>query len=182
MTHSLTRLSVRPLRHEDVPAAWKIQSQCYPDFLIEGEEAFASRLDLPLSYCLAATIDGDLCGYLLAHGWPAQSPPELAKPVSGEEESEVLLIHDLAVAPAGRGLAIGKALIERAFSMAAADGLRTAELIAVQGAAPYWSSLGFVEAKPDAELASRLAAYGDDAVWMTRSMASDSKAEDTGSG
>jgi predicted N-acetyltransferase YhbS len=161
-------ISVRSLNRGDLPAALAIQSATYPPFLIEHQAAFASRLDLPDSYCLAATRNGTLVAYLLAHGWPAEAPPPVNTILQAKGPSEVLFIHDLAVSCAARGSGIGHRLIERALELAAGDGLRVAELIAVEGAASYWRRLGFAESGVSAPLVMKVATYGADARWMTR--------------
>lgn len=61
-------LSLRPMAAADLPAALAIQTAVYPPALCEDADAFASRLALPDSLCLAAERDGALAGYLLAHG------------------------------------------------------------------------------------------------------------------
>jgi len=159
---------VRPLGLADLPAALAIQSEAYPAFLREGEAAFASRLNLTDSYCLAATREGELIGYLIAHGWPGQSPPPVDTVLVAKAASAVLFIHDLAVSSAGRGLRIGRKLVDRACELAAGDGLQRAELIAIEGAASFWRTLGFSETAASAYLAQKVAAYGPDARWMSR--------------
>lgn len=77
-------------------------------------------------------------------------------------------MHDLAVLPAKRGLRVGQRLVTRAFELAARDGIRTAELIALEGAADYWRSLGFAEGAVSSKLSEKLGTYGNSAVWMTR--------------
>lgn len=156
------------MQREDLPAALELQSQSYPDFLVESEDAFASRLDVPAPYCLVAMLDGTLVGYLLAHGWPRRSPPEVGELLSRTSASEVLFIHDLSVGSAGRGLGIGRTLVANAFELAARDKLRIAELIAVEGAASYWEGLGFAKAATDSTLAKKVAKYGAEARWMER--------------
>lgn len=164
-------LVIRQLERRDLPAALAIQSQVYPSFLVEPADAFASRLDASAQFCLAAVSDGELLGYLLAHGWPRLSPPPIGAILSPSALSEVLFIHDLAVGANGRGLALGRRLVNRAFELAADQKLLCAELIAVEGAAPYWQSLGFAEAEVSAELETKVAVYGSQARWMTRQIA-----------
>lgn len=173
MTHRQPAISVRPLEPEDLPAALAIQSETYPEFLLEEERAFASRLEVAASYCLAATRGGALVAYLLAHGWPSQAPPAVGAVLCADAASEVLFIHDLAVSSAGRGLGIGRALVSRAFELASRDGLEAAELIAVAGAASYWRKLGFTEAAASADLAAKVAAYGPEARWMRHEISLD---------
>jgi GNAT superfamily N-acetyltransferase len=163
-------IDVRALTTADLPPALSIQSATYPAFLLEDADAFASRLALPASYCLAATRDGALVAYLLAHGWPARSPPPVGTVLRAPADSEVLFIHDLAVSAAGRGSGIGGRLVGRALALAARDGLAAAELIAVEGAAGYWRKLGFADAPASAELAAKVAGYGPTAGWMERAI------------
>jgi len=168
MSHKHSAFSLRPLERADLSAALAIQSETYPAFLLEDERAFASRLNLAASYCLAATHDGTLIAYLLAHGWPRQAPPAVGTVLGTDAASEVLFVHDLAVSSARRGAGVGRTLMTRAFALASGDGLETAELIAVEGAASYWRTLGFAEAAASADLAAKVAAYGPRARWMTR--------------
>lgn len=163
-------LTIGRLTAQDLPAALALQSEAYPAFLVEGKEAFASRLDVVTSYCLAAKAGDTLLGYLLAHGWPRQSPPSVGAVLPQLVPNEVLFIHDLAVSSLGHGLDIGRSLVTRAFELATQDGLRTAELIAVQGAATYWRKLGFIDGPASRELRAKILDYGADARWMVRDL------------
>jgi len=164
-------LAIRQLQLDDLPAALAIQAEVYPAFLCEDLAAFASRLAVVPSYCLAATRAEKLVGYILAHGWAAGSPPSIGAVLRVDPSREVLFIHDLAVSSAGRGAAIGRELFERVSGLAGRDGLWHAELIAVEGAAPYWQALGFSHAATTGELAAKVAAYGPAAQWMRKEMA-----------
>lgn len=159
---------IRRLVQDDLPAALAIQAANYPLFLQENAEAFASRLALPASYCLAAERGGTLAAYLLAHGWSAGEPPPVGTVLGPDAAAEILYIHDLAVSADARGAGLGRRLVDRAFDLAGRDGLRSAELIAVEGAAGYWSGLGFIEGAPSPALAAKVAAYGARARWMRR--------------
>lgn len=145
-----------------------VQAETYPTFLVEEEDAVRSRINLAASYCLAAKQGEEWLGYLLAYGWSRQSPPPLGALLADGVPSEVLFIHDLAVSTSKRGLRVGQRLITRAFELAAQDGLRSAELIAIEGAKDYWRRLGFVEGAVSGELLEKLATYGTVARWMTR--------------
>lgn len=162
-----TGLVIRHLVREDLAAALALQAASYPAFLCEGSEAFASRLAVPAAYCLAATRGETLVAYLLAHGWASQSPPPIDTVLHADGPGEILYVHDLAVSPHERGSGLGRQLIGQAFDLARRDGLRRAELIAVEGASGYWRSLGFVESTPSPQLAAKVAGYGVEARWMT---------------
>lgn len=163
---------IRRLTQDDLPAAIAIQAATYPAFLLEGLEAFASRLVVPASYCLAAVRDGALVAYLLAHGWASEAPPPIGTVLGGDASGDILFIHDLAVSSAARGTGLGRRLVDHAADLAWRDGLRQAELIAVDGAAGYWRGLGFADGNPSPTLATKVAAYGAEARWMTRSIGS----------
>lgn len=164
-------ICIRRLEAGDVPAALRIQAAAYPAFLLEEADAFASRIDMAASFCLAAILGENLVGYLLAHGWQGQSPPPVGTILPPDSASEVLFIHDLAIGSAGRGSGLGRTLVDSAARLAADHGLSRAELIAVEGMAPYWRTLGFAEADTSPELTAKISAYGDRARWMTGMMA-----------
>ena len=170
MPDPANRIVIDALCEPDLPQALAIQSACYPPFLLEDENAFASRITLGASCCLAARRGDALLGYLLAHGWPGQSPPPVGTILRDGGAGEVLHLHDLAVAPAARGLRLGEQLVDAAFALAAGLGLRQAELIAVEGAAPFWRRLGFAEAPVSPDLAAKVHGYGEEARWMVRAM------------
>ncbi len=161
---------IEPLTLRDLAPALGIQAEAYPPFLVEDEAAFASRITLARSHCFAAKRGGQLVGYILAHAWPRQSPPAVGTMLVDGQPAEILYIHDLAIAAAGRGLDLGRRLVGHAFEAAARDGLDRAELIAVEGAAAYWRTLGFHEEPPTPALAAKLATYGAAARWMVRAI------------
>lgn len=171
MTATAPALLIRPLHVDDLPAALAIQDASYPAFLREDAAAFRSRLEIASSYCLAATRDGALIAYLLAHGWARGAPPEVGTRLPQRAACEVLFIHDLAVSSGGRGAAVGRKLVATAIARAASDGVVSAELIAVEGAADYWRTLGFAATPCDPVLAAKVATYGAAARWMTRAIA-----------
>jgi ribosomal protein S18 acetylase RimI-like enzyme len=167
MSAKAPSVRIERLTLADLPAALAIQREVYPGELIEGSPAFASRIQLPDSYCLAARI-GPLIGYLLAHGWLADTPPKLNEELVFSDRRDVMYIHDLGVSPSCRDLGVGRALVERALAMAASDGLREAQLIAVQGADRFWRRLDFSEGAASPQVRAKLRGYGDHSIWMTR--------------
>ncbi|OYX94484.1 MAG: hypothetical protein B7X90_13375 [Novosphingobium sp. 17-62-19] len=168
MQMSTPSVSIRRFARSDLAAALIMQSQIYPAFLVEDEVSFASHIDLPSSYCLVASVGGQVAGYLLAHGWPRNSPPQLGTPLIETEPAEILYIHDLAVAPACRGHGVGQRLVGCAFDLAISDGLTSAELVAVEGAASFWQAMGFAGLDTTPAIEIKLASYGRGANWMGR--------------
>lgn len=159
---------IEDLQVRDLPSVLAIQSEVYPEYLVESSEVFLSRLSLKNSCCFAAREGERLFGYIIAYGWQADDPPPLGTVAAIEKQSDVLFIHDLAVSGSGRGGGIGKQLVERAFDFARDDGFTIAQLVAVKGAAPYWRGLGFAEAQVAGKLRAKVLGYGTDARWMTR--------------
>lgn len=161
-------IAIRGFARSDLAHALAIQSQVYPAFLVESAASFSSRLDATMPYCLVASLNGQLVGYMLAHGWQRHAPPPLGTPLDEISSADILFIHDLAVGTAGRGLGIGRRLVESAYDLAVHDGLRSAELVAVEGAADFWQAMGFTALDATPEIAAKLAGYGRGAMWMGR--------------
>ena len=160
---------LRALERSDLEAALAMQNASYPAFLCEDPEAFASRMTVPGSLCLAAMRSDRLVAYLIAHASITRAPFPVGHVLGADDAGhDVLFIHDLCVSAAGRGTNLGQRIIDHAFDLAAQAGLPRAELIAVEGAASYWSRLGFVEEACSPVLAAKIASYGADARWMAR--------------
>lgn len=162
-------ITLRPMRPADLPAVLAIQAQCYGETLLESSEALASRLALSPDTCwVAALPDGALAAYLFTHAWPEASLPAWnGLLVRNWDDGETLtwFVHDMAVAPIGRGAGLPPRLYAAAREAAISAGLASSRLIAVQSAATYWRRLGYAPV-PAERHAAKLAAYGDDAVLM----------------
>lgn len=171
----MSEFSLRPMVAADLPAVLAVQQQCYPPALIESAAALASRLALAPALCWVATRGDALAAYLFTHPWPRDSLPALDAPLAAAcvqwpADELTWFVHDMAVAPAGRGGGLARRLYEAARAAAATAGLRSSRLIAVQAAAAWWERLGYaaVTRKNDDDAPSQLARYGADAVLMAR--------------
>lgn len=138
----------------------------------EGVDVFEERIRLAPSGCYVLGGDGGLIGYMFSHPWTRHRPPALHQ-MLGEipRDADCWYIHDVAIAPAGRGGGHVRAIIDSVLRDAAEAGYRIAMLVAVNGADGYWKKLGFEDATTDA-LRGKLRDYGDDAVYMERSLLS----------
>ncbi len=143
-----------------------LSERVHPTFY-EGEAMFADRLALFPQGCLVLPLaDGSLAAYAIAYPVKRFSPPPLDT-VLGRlaDDADALYIHDVAVAPEWRGRKLADAAIERLLGLA--EAFDAAVLVSVYGTPPFWKRFGFGPVE-DAALQSKLASYGDDAVFMLR--------------
>lgn len=169
----MSELSIRPIVADDLRGILTVQQACYGDGFLESGDALASRWARSPAMCLVALGGAEVVGYLLSHAWHAWEPPKLHMPLPTADAADVLwFVHDMAIAPAGRGQRLGEHLYATACAAAQAQGLRQSRLVAVQGANVFWHRLGYrrvaVEAEPFATLR---AIYGADAQLMERTLA-----------
>jgi GNAT superfamily N-acetyltransferase len=156
---------IRPLVRADLEAALALQALGYAEALRDGPEAFASRIDIAPDHCRAVERGGRLLAWLLSHPWRSFDPPTPDQVLTPGGDA-CWYIHDLSVAPEGRGLGLGRALVEHVLARCRPA---RSELIAVSGARPVWLRLGWRDA-PDLPpaLAAKVAAYGPEAAYMVR--------------
>lgn len=170
----MSEIVLRRMLAADLPAVLAVQAQCYAAPLIESADALASRLALSPATCWVAALPEDrLAAYLFTHAWPEATLPTLDGVLARDWPPATLLtwfVHDMAVAPAGRGTGLAARLYAAAEQSARALGLTSSRLIAVQSAATWWRRIGYapLTAHEAAPHAHKLAAYGTDAILMER--------------
>jgi len=166
----MAELTIRPIIADDLPGILAVQQACYGDGFLEPGDALASRWARSPAMCLVALHGAKVVGYLLSHAWHAWAPPKLHVSLPAADTADVLwFVHDMAIAPAGRGQRLGERLYATACEAAQAQGLRQSRLVAVQGADVFWRRLGYRPAAIEAEaLATLRAIYGADAELMER--------------
>jgi GNAT superfamily N-acetyltransferase len=146
----------------------------FPDHF-EDRSCFAERLELYPAGCFALEITGEITGavegYLIAYPWTAGSAPPLNSLIGTlPQHADVIYLHDLALHPRARGKGLTATIVERLAAQSQADGWAAIALVAVNRAAGFWSRMGFAVVD-DPAMASKLASYGADAVYMQRSLA-----------
>lgn len=169
----MSDVMLRPLRAADVQAVLDLQAQCYEARYLESAAAFAAKLDAAeaVETCWMAWRGARPLAYLVGlpacpDSLPALDAPVLQRPVA----PRFLYLHDLAVAPDGRSLGLGRRLLQRIEQRARALCMSRLGLVAVQGSVPYWQRQGFAApaaALPSA-LAHKLASFGPEACWLER--------------
>lgn len=160
---------LRTMQAADFDAILAIQAQSYPANLIESRDALASRHALSPDTCWVAEHGGEVKGYVFAHPWHGDTPPQLNQPLARlPPQHDTLFIHDMALCRSTRGRGIAPRLLARLQDKARERGLRFARLVAVQGAQHYWARHGY---RPYPLPAAKLACYGDDATGMVAELA-----------
>lgn len=161
---------IHPLTLNDLPELLAIQSVCYGDGFHESAQAFRAKLEASPDTHWLCRRDGQALGYLVALPVAAgQLPPLNAPQVAKAEAAEWLYVHDMAILPEARSLGLGKRFMAEAERVVMETGLRGLALVAVQGAEGYWAKLGFcTKTETSAELAQKLASFGDGAVYMEK--------------
>nr|WP_311529861.1 GNAT family N-acetyltransferase [uncultured Ralstonia sp.] len=171
----MSELTIRPIVADDLPGILAVQQACYGDGFLEPGDALASRWAHSPAMCLVALGGAGVVGYLLSHAWHAWEPPKLHMPLPAADAADAAdvlwFVHDMAIAPAGRGQRLGERLYATACAAAQAHGLRQSRLVAVQGADVFWHRLGYRCAAIGAEpFATLRTIYGEDAQLMERTL------------
>ncbi|BBK45299.1 N-acetyltransferase GCN5 [Allostella vacuolata] len=160
----------RAMGEGDLAAVERIADIVHPTYP-ERPEIPRERLRLFPRGCFVAG-GGDIVGYAVAHPGLLGRPPALDTLLGGLPHGpDCLYLHDIALLPAARGLGLGGRLTGLLYHLCEEMGIRNLSLVAVNGSAPYWRSLGFQPTAPDAELAAKLGSYGTDASYLVRPLA-----------
>lgn len=165
-------ISLRPMGLADVDAVLRLQLQCYGPGLIEGRSAFESKLIAveAVGCCWMAWRENEPLAYAVSLPVSADSFPVLnAKVFELSTQPQLLYLHDLAVAPAGRELGLARRMLGCVLQSAADQHLREVGLIAVQDSLAFWERQGFAEqhALPPL-LRAKVASFGAAARYLRR--------------
>ena len=168
----MSELTIRPIVADDLPGILAVQQACYGGGFLEPGDALASRWARSPAMCLVALRGSEVVGYLLSHAWHAWTPPKLRVPLPAADAVDVLwFVHDMAIAPGGRGQRLGERLYAIASASAQAQGLRQSRLVAVQGADGFWRRFGYQSVDMESPaLAALRTLYGEDAELMERTL------------
>lgn len=157
----------RAMRRWDLTDVAMVASKVHPD-LPECIEVFAERLRLFPAGCLVLERGGAVVGYAISHPIAPNTPPALNAFLGTiPETAEQFYIHDIAILPEARGAGQSHAAVEALLRVA--ERYRSAALVSVYGTAEFWGRFGFTPAAVD--MGSKLAPYGEDAVYMVRQAA-----------
>lgn len=160
--------TVRQMQDSDLDRVLEIQAECYREVEPESLETLNSKRKFSPESCWVGEIDGEVCAYLICHPWERGSVPPLDTEMTAVScRNRLFYVHDLAVSALGRGVGIGRALVDSALSFAKVEGYARAALTAVQSSAKFWNRFGFVEsAALEPAARGKLSAYGEGAAYM----------------
>ena len=158
---------MRLMQLEDLPSVLGVQSSCYFEVEPESEASLRAKLQASPTTCFIAESKGKVVGYLIAVPSCFEAPPEFNAPrYDVPPHPDALYLHDLAVAPEGRGSGAGKMLVTKFLSCFHTSKLPCACLIAIQNSASYWERYGFRAVRPSESLQAKVGSYGDNAKYM----------------
>jgi len=135
---------LRPLAASDIGALHALEADAYLPSLHESDASFLRLIELFPDGALGCFDGEGLCGYAFAVPLTAGSTLKLREPLARiPEAADTFYIHDVAVAARCRGRGVGVMLATRLLDLARARGFARAELVSVQGSAPFWEKFGF---------------------------------------
>jgi ribosomal protein S18 acetylase RimI-like enzyme len=137
-------LTFRPLTAADLPALHDLEAEAYRESLLVSDEALLRLITLFPDGAVGAFDDEGLCGFIFGLPLKAGMTLELQAALDAIPlDADVFYIHDIAVANRCRGCGVGRQLAARAIEIGRARGFTRAELVSVQGSAPFWERFGF---------------------------------------
>ena len=157
---------VRPILDTDIDHILSVQTEAYESRYHESAHSFRAKVAVGPESCFSAWNKGDMAGYLVAMPMPADAAIELDSdvlPATSLATAESLYIHDLAVRPQYRRQRVANVLLVHLYELALRHRIEHFRLVAVQGSAPFWESLGFVATGDPVPKG-----YGGEAVLMSR--------------
>lgn len=161
MSEAVVPVTVRAALLADLNAILQVQALCYTELVPESAGSMGAKLQAAPQSCFVAEHQGQVVGYLLSLPWTLHQLPALdSQTCRLPDQPNCFYLHDLAVAPTGRGLGVGQKLVRAFFAALALSRLQAACLIAVQDSGAFWQRWGFQRVQPDSALQLKLDSYG----------------------
>jgi predicted N-acetyltransferase YhbS len=134
----------RTLTPADLAAVHALEVEAYEPSLHESVDALARLIALFPQGAFGAFDEHGLCGFIFGVPLTRGTRLELRVPLASvPDHPDMFYVHDIAVAGRCRGQGVGRALAKMLLAVACARGFRYAELVSVQGSAPFWERFGF---------------------------------------
>jgi len=159
--------NIRAMESSDFSSIMEIQSLCFIDVVPESEESLSSKFLASPETCYVVVRGVSVIGYIISLPWIFDHPPPLnTESCQIPVNPDCLYLHDLAIAPTGRGIGAADALVQQFFVELKRLGLPRASLIAVQNSKKYWQRHGFQVVSGNKGLDSKLTTYGEGIDYM----------------
>lgn len=154
---------LRAAQLSDLDEILRIQKLCYQDIEPESPAAYINKLEQAPDCAFVIVDQHEILAYLFAMPIMLNEPPALdSADYRLPSQANCLYLHDLAIAPSGRGQGLSQPLLKVFFNCANTRKLSQSSLIAIQGSAPFWNRYGFVqtELSNSASIQNKLKSYG----------------------
>ncbi len=162
---------VRAMRCDDLPAVLAVQAACYPPSMQEPAETVLARMRAAPATCFVVPDAEGVCAYLFAYPSRMGAITRLGAEFDLAPHADTLYLHDLAVAPGGKGRGLARVLVGHALAHATEQGLPASALVSVQDTSGFWTALGYRAAGLACPVAcAALATYPGRAQYMTRAL------------
>lgn len=156
---------IRHVVESDWVGIMVIQNHAYAMIGMETEEVLRSKVACSSRTCFVCVDNQDrVLGYCLSHAYYLDQYPSLNEVLVNTVTSDNLFIHDLAVNKNAQGQGIANLLFKALKKQATALNFTSISLVAIQGAASFWSKYHFE--KLNKIVVSKT--YGIDAHFMTK--------------
>jgi ribosomal protein S18 acetylase RimI-like enzyme len=137
-------MRLRRLTAADIDALHQLEAEAYLPALHESDDALLRLIALFPDGAIGAFDEAGMCGFIVGVPLKAGTTLELRGPLDAvPPDADVFYVHDIAVAGRCRGRGTGRQLAARLLDVARGHGFARAELVSVQGSAPFWERLGF---------------------------------------
>jgi len=154
------------MRPTDIDAVLAVQRAAYGDDYQEAAEVLLDKWRIGAAWCHVVERASGCLGYVLAHPWRHDRVPPLHQGLEQASAPDCLFLHDLAIAPSGRGLGLGAELLGAVRSAAPAAFTRIT-LVSLGEAIEFWQCHGFEPIVMPGD-AVDLSSYGAGACLMRR--------------
>jgi ribosomal protein S18 acetylase RimI-like enzyme len=160
---------IRLMTPQDISAVLRVQAECYSIGMNEGEQIIRARLVASPDTSWIVEDDADVLGYLVAYRSVLGKITPLGELFDIPAAPDALYLHDLAIGSRGAGRGLSTQLLQTAWNMALAEGLRHSALVSVQNSLAYWQKLGYgIFGELQAEQGDRLLSYEGPSYYLIK--------------
>ncbi|EJF89422.1 GNAT family N-acetyltransferase [Bartonella tamiae] len=160
----------REIKKNDLADICQIASLCHPNFP-EDTDVLEEKIRLSPQTCFVYQTKTNIAGYILAHPYKYGEIPALNVFLNKlPDDADSLYIHDLAIMPEARITGLGYQAAQIMVDSARQKKLLSLSLVAVNGSEGFWKKQNFSVVEPSEQLKEKLRTYGNDALYMQRSL------------